>query len=590
MGLQLKPAKRRIDYKDATDDIVATGDLTVSGNLTVAGTLTSTGLVVPAVTGSASTFTVGADLIVTTTTAMAGNCTITAAATPTLATTDTTNTVTNVHRSNDTVGQVGTTTAHALELLANGTARIAIASAGTITVSGATTFSGVNVTLSGASTPTLTITDTTATVSVVARSNDTVGQIGTSTTHSLEVLTDGTARLTITGAGAATFAGALTSTGAFVASSTAAITGAVTMASTLTVSGAAMTLTNASSPVFTVTDTTNTVSTIVSSDNSTGIIGTSTAHSLLIKTNGTTAITIDSSQAITFAGAVTITGAQTFTGAATFSSTVTASGLITGPALTLTGASGVVLTATDSTTPCTCALTMADTTATFGTTTNHSLILRTNNATAVTIAGTGVATFAATPVAPALTLSGASGVVLTMTDTSTPSTLTITMADTTATIATTTAHSLILSANGNTGLTIASTGIITVAQAAVFTLGMQAASVARTATSDGLTTGLIATGTSFVAVTAASANDIITLPTSAPVGTIIRGWVGANGHEIRTTASSNETINNVDADGTNEAAIPATTLWEVTKVSSTAWILRAWDELGAPITAIVPDP
>ena len=49
-------------------------------------------------------------------------------------------------------------------------------------------------------------------------------------------------------------------------------------------------------------------------------------------------------------------------------------------------------------------------------------------------------------------------------------------------------------------------------------------------------------------------------------------------------------INGVDSDSSQEAAIPATTLWQVEYVSSTiGWILFARDELGAVISEIVPD-
>lgn len=523
MGLQFKPSKRRVDYENQTDDVALTGDLNVSGNLVVAGTLTTSGLVVPAVTGSAGTFTVGADLIVTTTTAMAGNCTITAAATPTLATTDTTNTVTNVFRSNDTVGQVGTTTAHPLEIIANGTARIAVASAGTINVTGATTFTSVNVTLSGATTPTLTITDTTNTVSLVAKSDDTDGTVGTSTAHSLKLITNGTLALTITTAQLATFAGAVTITGAAIASSTLAVTGAVTMASTLVVSGTALTLTNAASPVITVTDTTSTVSTVMSSDNTTGILGTSTNHPLLIKTNATTAITISEAGVTTLAFATTITGALTQTGLATFAGGVT-----------LSGAANQVLTITDTTTPSTFRVTLADTTATLGTTTNHSLILNTNNTTALTITGAQAATFAG-----AVTITGAA---------------------------------------------IASS---TLSVVGVFThLGETITASAVTATADGLTTGLITQAMGYVNVTSANAAHIVTLP-AAVVGIRIELWVNTTGCLIRTPAASNVKINNVDADG--GAASLTVAVGERVKlfcVATTEWKAERWTIAGAATTAV----
>lgn len=125
--------------------------------------------------------------------------------------------------------------------------------------------------------------------------------------------------------------------------------------------------------------------------------------------------------------------------------------------------------------------------------------------------------------------------------------------------------------------------------AATFTAGAQSASVAVTATADGLTTGLIPSGTRYVtAASGGNANNIITLP-AAVVGNIITVYVGADGCEVRTPSGSNVTINNVDSDGTNEAALPATTLATFTCTTTTSWILEAVDELGAVITAIVPD-
>lgn len=96
---------------------------------------------------------------------------------------------------------------------------------------------------------------------------------------------------------------------------------------------------------------------------------------------------------------------------------------------------------------------------------------------------------------------------------------------------------------------------------------------------------------SFVQVTAVTndANDWIVLPTGVGVGHRVRGW-SVVAHEIRTQASSNIKINDVDSDGSQEAAIPATTLWEATYVSvAQGWVLVAWSELAAAVTAIVPD-
>ena len=150
-----------------------------------------------------------------------------------------------------------------------------------------------------------------------------------------------------------------------------------------------------------------------------------------------------------------------------------------------------------------------------------------------------------------------------------------------------------LAVTGATTMTgaLTATGGVDATAAVTSDLGVQDRSTAVTATADGLTTGLIPSDAGFVAVTATDANHIVTLPdgAAAGVGMRVTGYVGANGCEMRTPASSTATINNVNADGTNEAAIPATTMFEARLVAANTWILRAWTELGAVITAIVPD-
>ena len=117
--------------------------------------------------------------------------------------------------------------------------------------------------------------------------------------------------------------------------------------------------------------------------------------------------------------------------------------------------------------------------------------------------------------------------------------------------------------------------------------------IAVTATSDGLTTGLISEDADrgFVLVTSASANNIVTLPSADKIrpGWMTNFYVGANGCEVRTDAASGETINGVDSDGTNEAAIPATSLCRVYYVDTDTFIMETIDEGGDDITAIVPD-
>ena len=117
------------------------------------------------------------------------------------------------------------------------------------------------------------------------------------------------------------------------------------------------------------------------------------------------------------------------------------------------------------------------------------------------------------------------------------------------------------------------------------------ASESVTATADGLTTGLITSPTSlktFVAVTCDTATKIVTLPaaTSANIGAEMYLTVGANGYELRTPASSNDTINLVDADGgTNEMAVAANTTVRCTQVSATGWIAETIAAATIAITA-----
>ena len=92
----------------------------------------------------------------------------------------------------------------------------------------------------------------------------------------------------------------------------------------------------------------------------------------------------------------------------------------------------------------------------------------------------------------------------------------------------------------------------------------------------------------FVSVTAftTDANDWITLP-ALKTGRVIRGY-SAVGHEIRTPSGSNEKINDVDADGSQEAAITATWSW-VAVATPTGWTLTTATKLGAAGSALVPD-
>ena len=114
--------------------------------------------------------------------------------------------------------------------------------------------------------------------------------------------------------------------------------------------------------------------------------------------------------------------------------------------------------------------------------------------------------------------------------------------------------------------------------------------VTLTAAADGSAKSRVPQSANHVTVAAVTtdANDWIVLPNGVPVSHTITGY-SAVAHEIRTQASSNIKINDVDSDGTQEAAITATWNWEARYMGSTGWVLKAWTKLAAPTTAIVPD-
>jgi uncharacterized protein YjlB len=97
------------------------------------------------------------------------------------------------------------------------------------------------------------------------------------------------------------------------------------------------------------------------------------------------------------------------------------------------------------------------------------------------------------------------------------------------------------------------------------------ATAARTATSDGLTTGTIADSgmLNFITVTSASANNIIVLPSPTP-GTIVILFGGANGYELRTSAPATIAING-GSGASAESAIPANTTAVLICESATTW-------------------
>lgn len=124
------------------------------------------------------------------------------------------------------------------------------------------------------------------------------------------------------------------------------------------------------------------------------------------------------------------------------------------------------------------------------------------------------------------------------------------------------------------------------------TIGSKIAGVVTTATasSDGLTTGLLAASEQFVTVTSASANNIITLPgaTSVVLGTVIQGVVGANGFKLQVAVADAATVKLNNVTTSVKAVIPASVYFKVQLTSATTWILTTLTNLGAVGTAIVP--
>lgn len=109
-----------------------------------------------------------------------------------------------------------------------------------------------------------------------------------------------------------------------------------------------------------------------------------------------------------------------------------------------------------------------------------------------------------------------------------------------------------------------------------------------TATADGLTTGLIPFGCSFVSASSGNANDIITLPIGT-AGQEIVVRLGATGCEMRTPATSNATINGVDSDGTNELALVANGTFICRCVATNTWIVTGIGSDGAALATLTPN-
>lgn len=142
--------------------------------------------------------------------------------------------------------------------------------------------------------------------------------------------------------------------------------------------------------------------------------------------------------------------------------------------------------------------------------------------------------------------------------------------------------------NGSAVLDASSVTTAKIADGAV-TYAKRSVVGAATATADGLTTGLILDGETFVTVTSDSATKFVTLPAcaAAGIGQTIDLYVGATGFELVTPATSNDTINTVDSDQTNQLDVAANSLVHLIQVSATGWF--AYLHAATTITVVAPD-
>lgn len=115
------------------------------------------------------------------------------------------------------------------------------------------------------------------------------------------------------------------------------------------------------------------------------------------------------------------------------------------------------------------------------------------------------------------------------------------------------------------------------------------ATTAAATSNGGPGSGWIPHDSDFVVVTSSSSAKFAILSDKIGIGTTILLVNYANGFKLGTPAASSLTINNVDTSGgTASAAIPASTMQEITRTSATAFIMRSNTALGAVGTPIVP--
>ena len=138
-------------------------------------------------------------------------------------------------------------------------------------------------------------------------------------------------------------------------------------------------------------------------------------------------------------------------------------------------------------------------------------------------------------------------------------------------------------------------GTMTVSPVMTLSNGFSSTATTRTPAADDGPNTIINAGVTAVDVAAVTndANDWITLPSlsSVQVGhTITIACNAGTNFELRTPSASNEKINGVDADGTQEYLCTDTDTVRIWKLSDTdGWIAQSITALGAVRTAVVPD-
>lgn len=111
-----------------------------------------------------------------------------------------------------------------------------------------------------------------------------------------------------------------------------------------------------------------------------------------------------------------------------------------------------------------------------------------------------------------------------------------------------------------------------------------------TAGTNGTYTGQIAQDAVFnkvVTITSAGATAYVVLPKAVAelIGRVIYLVVTSNGYELVTPSGSNDTINQVDSDGSNQVDVAADTTVRCTQISATGWLAETIAATAIAVTA-----